>query len=540
MRAPQPGRFSAAVVSLGRVHKSAWLLVLSSAALQVMVFPKPGLHFLSWVCLAPLIYAVLCAREADAAELLQADGYSYLAPASPFQAFFLGWACGAAVYLGSCYWVYSVMHTYGRLGVTVSVLLLVAFALYIGLHQAVFAVLLAWAARSRTGYCRRALFLTPFLWVAIELLRNYLVGFPWDLLGTAQIDNTALVQIAGFTGVYGLSFEIALVNAAFASIFLVRPSRRLLMLLAAGVTAVILQSAQLIRFEPIAADNRALLVQQNVAVRERWQFAEYAELLRSLDAATQLPEAAQGQVNLVVWPESSAPLFLNDRLYVTTISGIAQRLNAYTVAGSIGVRETGPGAGAIYNSAALFSPQGQLVARYDKVHLVPFGEYIPLQKLLSFARSLTHEVGMFGRGTERFPLQAGPVKLGVFICYESIFPSEVRQFAARGAQVFVNISNDAWFGDSGAPGQHLNMARMRAVENGRWLLRDTNTGITTAIDPLGRIVARAPADLRTTLVAPYALRTETSFYTRWGDWFPAACAIISVVGLLWRRRSTVV
>ncbi len=379
-RSPRPGKFSAAAASLAGIHPSAWLLALSSAALQVLIFPKPGLHFLSWVCLAPLVYAVLCAREADAAELLEAEGYSYLAPASLFQAFFLGWACGTAVYLGSCHWIYSVMHTYGRLGPAVSAVLLALFSLYIGLHQAAFAVLLAWAARSRAGYCRRALFLTPFLWVAVELLRTYLVGIPWNLLGTVLIDNTALCQIARFTGVYGLSFEIALVNAAFAAVFLVRPGRRWLMLAAAGVTALVLQSAQWIGFEPVPADHHALLVQQNVAVRERWQFNEYSELLQSLNAATKVPEGSPDKPDLVVWPESSAPLFLNERLFVTTISGIAQRLDAYTVAGSIGVREAGGGAGMLYNSAALFTPQGAMIARYDKVHLVPFGEYIPLQR----------------------------------------------------------------------------------------------------------------------------------------------------------------
>ncbi|MGA2992010.1 MAG: hypothetical protein ABSD88_16160, partial [Candidatus Korobacteraceae bacterium] len=332
MRTPPRRGLLAAAASLARIHKSAWLLALSSAALQVLVFPKPGLHYLSWICLAPLIYAVLRAREADAAELLEGEGYSYLAPASPFQAFFLGWACGAGVYLGSCYWVYSVMHTYGGLDAAVSAVLLVLFSLYIGLHQAVFAALLAWAAHSRAGYCRRALFLVPFLWVTIELLREYLVGFPWDLLGTAQVDNTALSQIATFTGVYGLSFETALVNAAFAAIFLVRPARRRLMLAAAVVTTLMLQSAQLIELERVPADQRALLVQQNVAVKAHWQFPEYAQLLQSLDAASKVPDGSG--VNLVVWPESSAPLFLNDRLFASTVSGIAQRLHAYMVVGS--------------------------------------------------------------------------------------------------------------------------------------------------------------------------------------------------------------
>ena len=151
------------------------------------------------------------------------------------------------------------------------------------------------------------------------------------------------------------------------------------------------------------------------------------------------------QADLVVWPESSAPFFLNDERFVSTISAIARRTNDFVVAGGIGVRPAAGGENLVYNSAALVNPQGQITARYDKVHLVPFGEYIPLQRLLSFAQSLTHEVGMFARGSDRWPLDAGTEKLGVFICYESVFPGEVRQFADHGAQVFVNISNDGWY-----------------------------------------------------------------------------------------------
>jgi apolipoprotein N-acyltransferase len=147
---------------------------------------------------------------------------------------------------------------------------------------------------------------------------------------------------------------------------------------------------------------------------------------------------------------------------------------------------------------------------------------------------LTHEVGAFAPGVDRTPLEIGSHRYGVFICYESVFPHEVRQFAMRGAEVFVNISNDGWFGDSGAPWQHLNMARMRAVENHRWLLRGTNTGVTAAIDPLGRVVTVAPRKQRVALDAPYGMMSDTTFYTRCGDWFPILCAIISITGLLWR------
>jgi len=185
----------------------------------------------------------------------------------------------------------------------------------------------------------------------------------------------------------------------------------------------------------------------------------------------------------------------------------------------------------IFNSASLVSPSGEWIGRYDKTHLVPFGEYVPFKRFLSFAGGLTKEVGDFTAGATRLPLQAGEEKLGVFICYESIFPDEVRQFARSGAQVLVNISNDGWYGDSGAYAQHLKQARMRAIENDRWLLRATNTGVTAAIDPFGRITQSVPRKVRTSLVANYAVVDETTFYTRHGDWLAYACARISLVAL---------
>jgi apolipoprotein N-acyltransferase len=180
------------------------------------------------------------------------------------------------------------------------------------------------------------------------------------------------------------------------------------------------------------------------------------------------------------------------------------------------------------------SPNGDWISRYDKIHLVPFGEYVPFKQVFSFAGGLTKEVGDFSRGTSRAPLDAGGTKLGVFICYESIFPDDIRQFANNGAQVLVNISNDGWYGDSGAYAQHLKQSRMRAVENNRWLLLDTNTGRTAGIDPNGRIVTSAPRKTRTVLPAPYALITATTFYTRHGDWFAYLCAIISVAVIFMR------
>src|SRR5439155_1147574 len=231
------------------------------------------------------------------------------------------------------------------------------------------------------------------------------------------------------------------------------------------------------------------------------------------------------------------PFYTTDPTFRETVSNIARESQTWVLVGSLGIRnasQTPQQATEVYNSGSLVSPNGEWVARYDKVHLVPFGEYVPFKRVFSFAGGLTKEVGDFARGTSRAPLDAGGTKLGVFICYESIFPDEVRQFAAFGAQVLVNISNDGWYGDSGAYAQHLKQARMRAVENSRWLLRDTNTGVTASIDPYGRIVASVPRKVRTVLDAPYALLNVTTFYMRQGDWFAYLCAIISVAGLLKR------
>jgi apolipoprotein N-acyltransferase len=190
----------------------------------------------------------------------------------------------------------------------------------------------------------------------------------------------------------------------------------------------------------------------------------------------------------------------------------------------------------LFNSAVLIAPDGKLAARYDKNHLVPFGEYIPFQEWFRFAKSLTHEVGNFKSGHERKVFNLGKNQAGTFICYESIFPDEVRRFADNGADVFINISDDGWYGDSGAPGQHLNMARMRAIENERWLLRSTNTGITAAIDPFGRVVVSAPRNVRAYMQAPFSYITEKTFYTEHGDWFPVGCVIISLLALIVRQR----
>lgn len=523
-----------------RIHSKAWLLVGVSAVLQVVIFPLMDLYWLSWIAVTPLLVALLRTRPAG---LLQVDEPVKLAPASPWQGFVLAYACGILWSGGTCYWVFDTMHRYGGLPIAAAAFVLLLFCLYIGLYHGLFGLLVGLVAGPDRSL-RRALVTAPFLWVAVELARTRITAFPWELLGYAQTSNIALTRIATLTGVYGLSLEIVLVNSVFAAAFLVEKSRRRSLLAAAFGAALLLQAGQWLMIPPQAAsDHEALLVQPNIPISVGWTTDYFQRTLTDLAQISLHPpgERAEQHYEPIVWPESPAPFFTNDVRFLNPVSALARQSGSWVIAGAIGVAPVmhGPSQNpAIFNSALLFSPQGESMARYDKVHLVPFGEYLPFPQVFGFAGGLTREVGEFQHGLSRRPLDAGGERLGTFICYESIFPNEVRQSALAGAQVLVNISNDGWYGDSGAWKQHLQQTRMRAIENDRWLLSATNTGLTAAIDPLGRVVAEVPRKERTALVAPYALVPGTTFYTRHGDWFACLCAIISV-GLLVSSRYAV-
>jgi apolipoprotein N-acyltransferase len=546
-----------------RIHKSAWLLVLLSAGLQIVIFPLPNLYFLDWVAVGPLLIALLRAREPDTLQLLA--GVKLL-PAKPGQAFLLAYACGILWYAGTCYWIYNTMRQYGGVGTLAAAGLLFLFCLYLAIYHGVFGLMISLLSSPDKGdgtnpFSRRALLLAPFAWVAVELARTRITGFPWNLLGISQVDNIPLSHIATVTGVYGLSFEIMVVNTALATSFVLRTergqrSKRKPLLLATAAAIVVLQAGRLISPPALPTDHTARLVQQNIPVLQGgdWTKEYFEGTLRDLSRISlsasgssvtgqdpngkDQPQAPAVHPDLIVWPESPAPFYSTDPMFRETVSNIARQAQTWMLVGSLGIRnagETPERTTELYNSGSLVSPAGEWGERYNKMHLVPFGEYVPFKRAFGFAGGLTKEVGDFSPGTSRAALQAGS-KLGVFICYESIFPDEIRLLSANGAEVFVNISNDGWYGDSGAYAQHLKQARMRAVENDRWLLRDTNTGVTAAIDPYGRVVSTIPRKVRDALDARYALTNVTTFYTRHGDWFAYLCAIISVAGLLLNFR----
>jgi len=523
-----------------KIPPRALLLALLSSGLQIVIFPKPGLYFLCWIALVPLLYALLRGRGGEG-EVLDSEGRS-LRQFTPKQGFVLAWISGVAWYLGTCYWIYSVMHGFGNLGPAPAALIMLGYCLIMGLHHGVFGLLVVLSARRSTLGNSRPLLLAPVFWTALEFFRERVVGVPWNPLGNAQVDNIPFTRIAEVTGVYGLSFAIMLVNCAFVAGLLLYGRRRTNLLISALAAAVTLQIGAFAKPEPFPANRQAVMVQQNVPVLDNadWTPAFFDRTVAELSqiSVQASPANPPGSPGLIIWPESPTPFFVNDANLRRRLAALAQQTNSYLIVGSLGRTEVhGPGQQPqLLNSAMVIGPQGNLLGQYDKIHLVPFGEYIPMQSLLFFATKLTREVGDFARGTERKVFDLNGVKAGIFICYESVFPGEIHQFAGNGAEVFVNISNDGWYGETSAPFQHLDMSRMRAIENHRWLLLATNSGTTAAIDPLGRVVKKAERNVRTALVAPFAIDTESTFYNRYGDVFAWLCVIISLLVLFVRFR----
>ena len=530
----------------------AWVLALVSSGLQILVFPNANLYFLCWVAMAPLLYALLRGRGGEG-EMFDSEGRS-LRPFTLWQGFVIAWLSGVIWYLGTCYWIYPVMNGYGKLSGLVAGLITAAYCIIMGMHHGTFGLLVVLMGRRSTVGNRRPLLLAPVFWVAIELFRDRVTGVPWNLLGGAQVDNIPFARIAQTTGVYGLSFAVVLVNCAFVAALMLYGKRRKNLMISAVAATIALQIGVLARPAAFTPTHQALLVQQNVPLLDQpeWTPRYFDQTINALvqvsveaakpkrPADNRSSDLRSADPGLIIWPESPAPFFISDPRLQQWLVAMAQDTNSYLVIGSLGETPEVNGKRQLLNSALVMDPHGNTVGRYDKIHLVPYGEYVPMQSLFSFASKLTREVGDFGRGTERKVFDLNGTHAGIVICYESVFPDEVREFAANGAQVLINISDDLWYGETSAPAQHLQMSRMRAVENHRWVLLATNSGTTAAIDPFGRVVNQAPRNVRTTLMAPYAAQNESTFYSRNGDVFAWLCVVISLLAVFvrWRYRAS--
>jgi len=540
---------------MARLVRQPWLLGIFSAALLMLPFsiigPVPFWRtFFSWVAFVPLFYGLLMRENLNHPKaLLRGTLAAYL--------------MGFLWFTGNCYWIYQTMLYYGGLPPLISAGILIAYSLVLGLYFAALGLLVTATARAfrNPSY---ALLATPFFWVALELLSARLTKVPWDLLGYSQVDNFLLSGLAPWTGVYGVTFVLVAGNALIAWGILAPTGKRRLVLLITGFLAVlVLQNGD--HFAPPSAPSpaTAVLLQQNLNVNQdnRWPGADYehhvsefAKLstrtcgpflagMPDLNAYPVTPDCPAKPVtpDVILWPESPAPFLDKDPRLLTPLRDLAVYMHAPVIAGTTSLDAHGDRFD-MYNSALFVRPDGAVAGRYDKIHLVPWGEYIPYKNFFSFAKNLTQQAGDMTHGWRRVVFSSGGHRFGVFICYEEIFGDEIRLFAKQGAQVLVNISNDGWYGDTCAPWQTLNMSRMRAIENRRWLLRDTNTGITTVIDPYGRLTASVQRHALTSLAAWYGYRSDQTFYTVHGDLFAYLCGIITlgiIAATVWvsqRRR----
>ncbi len=500
------------------------LLAALSGLLLTGSFPKIGLDWLIWVALVPLFAAI--------------------ANLSVKESFRIGFIAGLIHYLSLLYWVVPVMRTYGYLPLFLSIAILFLFAAVLALFPAVFSMAVAGIGRTPV----RCLITMPLLWVAVEYIRTYIfTGFPWELLGNSQYLRLQLIQIADLFGVYGVSFLVVLGNTAlFLTLTLItgqpwqkKPVSKSLSAVAAIFFVLgflftwlygtwrIKTTDHLIAASPSA---RIAVIQGNVDQAVKWNPAFQAATIKthnrlSLSVKSENPD-------LIVWPESATPfyLFYNKEPTQKVLEGIQKTDSDYLIGSPSFVGKEGNIT--YYNSAYLISPGTKTISKYDKAHLVPYGEYVPFNKWLPFLGKIVAQVGDFspGKTGKTIPWKKGA--LGIQICYEIIFPGLSRAMVKNDAVLLINITNDAWFGKTSGPYQHFSMTVFRAVENRRALARAANTGISGFIDPAGRILTSTPLLREAAVTRPLPLVHKKTFYTRFGDLFALACLASTIFGIL--------
>jgi len=436
---------------------------------------------------------------------------------SALRAFLLGLATGAVYFAGTLYWITAVMRTHGGLGLPVSVLVNAALIAYLALYPAVFAVVVDVLAR-RLG--PSAALLSPFAWVATELGRGTLLtGFPWVLLGYSQATFLPIAQLASLVGVYGLSLLVAAFNAALAYAAVTRGRLRVAVVgvAVAGIAATSVWGQRRIAEGSLTRSGVPIeigLAQGDIPQEEKWDQSRAEWIFRTYLDLTR--DAASRGARFIIWPESATPFFFEeDPVGNAAIRRLAVETRAFLLVGSDQVvRGTPP---RYYNAAFLVTPAGRPEAVYRKIHLVPFGEYVPLQHLFFFASRLVQAVSDFSAGDSLVMLPVDHHPATTAICYEVVYPDLIRQSVLAGSQLLTTITNDAWYGHSSAPYQHFEQASLRAIEQGRYLARSANTGISGIVDPYGRVIVRSRLFERTALVGQARFLTNRTVYARIGD-----------------------
>ncbi len=487
----------------------AAVLAISGGALA-LAFPGFDLHLLAWLAVAPVF--------ATAVTL----------PLRP--AFGWGWLCGTVYFLALLRWLDYTFRLYSAIPWPLTWLPIGALAAYCGLYFGLVSLGMAWIARRRGRGL--ALAAAPALWVACEWTRGWLMGgFPWGLIGYSQYSVLPVIQVAELAGVYGVSFVVVAVNAAIAGLWVLDRRRAVTGALATGCLLAAVLGFGWGRLGQTQAAPRAsvALLQPAIDQELKWNPAHETTTLATYLALTD--QAARSRPDLIVWPETASPsVFRRDAGLQAILGRTSVESGASVLVGSIDVSDRAPVR--YYNSAFLVSGRA-ITGRYDKMHLVPFGEYVPLSGVIGFVRSWAEFIADLEPGSGPVVFPGPPAPFGVIICYEGIFPELVRAFVRGGARFMVNMTNDAWFGRTGGPLQHLAMYPLRAVEHRVAIARAANTGVSAFIAPTGRIVRETRLFERGVLVDSLPLRTVTTLYTRLGDWFVYACLAASGALLGW-------
>jgi apolipoprotein N-acyltransferase len=488
------------------------LLALLSGLLLAFSFPNVAIGWFAFVAFIPLYVALHGAR-------------------SGWQAAGLGWIAQTTAWLLMVPWVVRVMSHYGGLPYVVGVLLFCAMSLYLGLYGALYGWLF-W--RIRPASFPRWL-VVALAWPVVEFIRTYaMTGFPWNLIAAAIVDYTSLIQIDRVAGPYLVGFLMLIPAIVVAWLITQRPQgiARILVIGGASIVLFVWWATGLVASKLIDRPNgspmtRAALLQPNISQEMRWNDTNLIAIYQRMMSMTR--EAIGGGAQIVIWPESTVPLsYSSTDFYRRSIEEVSRLNGVDIILGSIA--EDPKDVNRMWNAAFLVSG-GKTIGHYDKIRLVPFGEYVPLRKMLFFAEKLVHAVGEFEFGTRDTPLP-GRFQYGPAICYEVVYPQITRTQVRHGANVLVTITNDAWYDGTSAPRQHLNQARLRAIEDDRYLLRAGTTGISALVDPTGRVLHELPMGQSGIIYAEFQPRETTTPYVRFGDWFAWAAAVVVMIAIL--------
>ncbi|MEN6622652.1 MAG: apolipoprotein N-acyltransferase [Smithella sp.] len=479
-------------------------LAALSGILLFLSFPKYGSGFITWIALIPLFLAI---RDVNSLR----------------KGFILGFICGLIFHIGLIYWITYVVVNYGYLPLYLGIIIMLLLACYLSLYTALFAAGIVFLRQ------KIALFLAaPVLWICLEYCKSYLfTGFPWENLGYSQYLNNSIVQFADISGVFGLSFLIVLANAALFEL-IVKKSRKEFAV-AAGVILIIAgiliyginRSKDIDEALSKAAGIEVSLIQGNISQSIKWDDGYRKETINNYEQLSlQNIPVKEG---LLVWPETAVPFSYQDGdQFQEQVRNISLKTKSWFIFGSTSYENSKNNLD-FYNSAYLLSPNGEIKGRYDKVHLVPYGEYVPLRDFFPFISKLTAGIGDFSSGTGYYPLNMGKKKVGVLICYEGILPSAAAAYKKEGAELLVNITNDAWFGPTSAPFQHFSMAVFRAVETRLYLVRAANTGISAIINPTGDIVVQTDIFKKAAIKYNVKYSNIKTIYSKYGDVLVLVC-----------------